>query len=194
MRKTTVSRQTKETQIELSLNLDGNGKCSVTTGVGFLDHMLTLLAFHAGMDLDLRMQGDLAVDDHHTIEDAGIVFGQALRQLIGDKTGLARYGFFILPMDEVLARAVIDLSGRAYCHFAAQFKRNQLGGLATENIEEFFSALVRESAMTLHLEILSPGNDHHQAEALFKCFGRALREAVRMNARAGIPSTKGLLS
>ena len=193
MREIKLERKTTETVIKLLLNLDGTGKVKIQTGIGIFDHMLTLFAFHAGFDLDLNAKGDLEVDDHHTVEDVGIILGQAFRQLLADKKGINRYGFFILPMDEVLARAVIDLNGRANLCFHAQFNRKKIGELATENIEEYFRAFVRESASTVHLEILTPGNAHHQAEALFKCFGRAIKEAVRISNSNQIPSTKGKL-
>ncbi|HDL18234.1 MAG TPA: imidazoleglycerol-phosphate dehydratase HisB [Bacteroidetes bacterium] len=192
MRRKEILRKTNETRIRVSMNLDGTGKSAIETGVGFLDHLLALFAFHAGIDLEIEAAGDLQTDDHHIVEDIGIVMGQVLRALADDKKGLARYGYFLLPMDEVLARSVIDLSGRAYLVFAAEFRRENIGALATENIEEFFKALVREAELTLHLEILRPGNDHHQAEALFKCFGRALQTAVAKEKNGRIPSTKGM--
>ena len=193
MRKTEISRKTQETDIQLTLNLDGTGQYDIQTGIGFLDHMLSLFAFHAGFDLTLHAKGDLEVDDHHTVEDIGIVLGQAFRKVFGDKKGINRYGFFLLPMDEVLARAVVDISGRYFLYFQAQFKREKIGDLATENVKEFFQAFVRESGATLHLEILTFGNDHHQAEALFKSFGRALKSAVQITGSKQIPSTKGEL-
>lgn len=193
MRRKEIQRETNETRIRVFMNLDGTGKSMLETGIGFLDHLLTLFAFHAGIDLEIKAAGDLQVDDHHTVEDIGIVVGQVLKSLTGDKKGMARYGFFLLPMDEVLARSVIDLSGRAYLIFEAEFRREKIAALATENIEEFFKALVREAGLTLHLEILRSGNDHHQAEALFKCFGRALQIAVAKEKNGKIPSTKGTL-
>ncbi len=192
MRTAKIKRSTNETEIWLTLNLDGKGKSEINTGIGFLDHMLTLFAFHAGIDLQITAKGDLGVDDHHTVEDVGIVLGQALLRALGDRKGVRRYGFFILPMDEVLARSAVDLSGRSFLRLNAAFQRVQIGDFATENIREFFQALVRESGITLHLEILAPGNEHHQAEALFKAFGRALRQAVQIESDE-IPSTKGKL-
>lgn len=194
MRKIKLERKTSETDIKLYLNLEGTGQIDVKTGIGFFDHLLTLFAFHAGFDFDLDAEGDLEVDDHHTVEDVGILLGKAFCQLLDEKKGINRYSFFILPMDEVLARVVIDLSGRAFLQFQAKFNRAKIGELATENIEEFYRAFVRESGSTLHLEILFPGNDHHQAEALFKCFGRAIKEAIRISNPGQIPSTKGKLN
>lgn len=193
MRKAEIQRKTRETDIQVALNLDGSGQYDINTGIGFFDHLLSLFAFHASFDLQLQAQGDLAVDDHHTVEDVGIVLGQALRKAPGDARGIQRYGFFLLPMDEVLARAVVDISGRSFLQFQAQFSREKINDLATENILEFFRALVREAGITLHLEILTAGNDHHQAEALFKCFGRSLRDALMLDPSHRIPSTKGQL-
>jgi imidazoleglycerol-phosphate dehydratase len=193
MRKVALQRKTGETEIELALNLDGSGKADINTGVAFLDHMLTLFAFHGSFDLEISATGDLEVEDHHTVEDVGIVLGQALEQALAKDQGFIRYGSFMLPMDEVLARVVLDASGRAFLHFHAEFKREMLGTLATENVEEFFRALVRESKMTLHIDILTGGNDHHQVEAIFKGFGRALRQAVVLDPDIEIASTKGVL-
>ena len=191
-RKVKITRKTSETEVVLELNLDGAGNVAVRSGIGFFDHLLTLMAFHARMDLTLSARGDLHVDDHHTVEDVGICLGRALDQALGDRSGISRYGFFLLPMDEVLARAVLDLSGRAWLRYQAEFGRPVIGSLATENLEEFFRALVREARCTLHLEILTPGSEHHQAEALFKAFGRALRQALSLTGQ-GVPSTKGKL-
>jgi imidazoleglycerol-phosphate dehydratase len=191
MRKTKIDRKTHETEIKADVNLDGTGKANINTGIGFFNHLLTLFVFHGDFDVELQSSGDLEVDDHHTVEDVGIVLGRALRQLCDNKKGLKRYGFFILPMDEVLARVVLDISGRAYLHYNTQFKYEKIGHLTSETLQEFFRALVRESGITLHLDILTPGNDHHQAEALFKCFGKALRMAVQRDENEGIPSTKG---
>ncbi len=193
MRKVAIQRKTGETEIELALNLDGSGKSDVKTGVAFLDHMLTLFAFHGNFDLEISATGDLDVEDHHTVEDVGIVLGQAIQQAFAKDQGFVRYGAFLLPMDEVLARVVVDASGRAFLHFDAAFQREMLGTLATENVEEFFRALVRESKMTLHIDILRPGNDHHQVEAIFKGLGRALKQAAVLDPDTDIASTKGVL-
>lgn len=193
MRKAEIHRQTRETDVQISLNLDGSGQFNINTGIGFFDHLLSLFAFHASFDLQLKAAGDLRIDDHHTVEDVGIVLGLALQKALGEARGVQRYGFFLLPMDEVLARAVVDLSGRAFLHFQAQFSREKVNDLATENILEFFRALVRAAGLTMHLEVLTAGNDHHQAEALFKCFGRSLKDAVRLGLDDQIPSTKGQL-
>ena len=191
-RRAVVERETKETKIRAEIDLDGGGQIQISTGIGFLDHLLELFAFHAGIGLNLAAKGDLHVDDHHTVEDVGIVLGKALREALGDRRGIERYGFCVLPMDEVLARAAVDVSGRSVLRYQARFERLAIGGFATENVPEFFRALVRESRITLHLEILNPGNEHHQAEALFKAFGRALRAAVRISGE-GVASTKGTL-
>jgi len=193
MRKTTKSRETGETNVTVTLNLDGQGKTAIDTGIPFLDHMLTLFGFHGSFDLEIRASGDLDVDDHHTVEDVGIVLGGALKELIGQNAGLVRYGTFLLPMDEVLARVAIDISGRSYLHYSAEYSREKVGTLSTENVQEFFRALVRESGITLHLDILTPGNDHHQVESLFKGFGRALRIAVTDDPSQKVTSTKGVI-
>ncbi len=193
MNKIAISRKTNETDIELNLMVHGKGNTSIRTGIGFMDHLLSLLAFHSGMDLVVKAKGDTEIDDHHLVEDLGIVLGQALGRVLTDKMDTERYGFALLPMDEVLVRAVVDLSGRSCLVFYAAFKRNVIGDLSLENIKEFFLALVRESGITLHLEVLSPGNDHHQAEALFKGFARALKQAMLKRPGTGLPSTKGKL-
>lgn len=175
------SRKTRETDITGSINLYGKGDIGIDTGIGFFDHLLNTLAFFAGMDLTLTVKGDLVVDDHHTVEDTGIVLGQALDCFLNKKVPLNRYGFYLLPMDEVLSRVVVDVSGRSFLDYRVDFTRERVGGLALENIKEFFQALVRESCLTLHVDILKPGNDHHQAEAIFKCFGKALQQAVSVS-------------
>ncbi|HKJ67635.1 MAG TPA: imidazoleglycerol-phosphate dehydratase HisB [bacterium] len=192
MRKTVVERKTNETDIRVELNLDGEGEASVDTGVPFLDHMLKLFAFHGRFGLEVRAAGDLAVDDHHTVEDVGIVLGDALLQLIRENQGIIRYGSCLMPMDEVLARVVIDVSGRAYLRYNASFQRECIGNLSTENVQEFFRALVRRAGITLHIDLLEPGNDHHQIEAMFKGFGRALQQSVT-EAGGAVASTKGVL-
>ncbi|MCF7803133.1 MAG: imidazoleglycerol-phosphate dehydratase HisB [Candidatus Marinimicrobia bacterium] len=193
MRKTTISRSTRETTIEGTLNLDGSGKTEIRTGIPYLDHMLTLFGFHGNFDLEIDATGDLSVDDHHTVEDVGIVIGQALDNLLGEQQNYVRYGSFLLPMDEVLARVVLDLSGRAYLKYNVEFSREKVGDLSTENVLEFFRALVRESRMTLHIDMLESGNAHHQIEVMFKAFGRALREAVQLLDSDEVASTKGTL-
>ncbi len=194
MRKQTIDRETQETRGKVTLNLDGNGKTDVKTGIGFLDHLITLMGFHAGFDLEFRIQGDVEVDDHHTAEDAGILLGQALDRCLGDRQGIARYGFFLLSMDEVLVRVTVDISGRSGYFGAFSFDKEKIGDLATENVPEFFRGLVRTCPMTLHLDMVKSGNNHHQAEALFKGLGRALGEAVRLTGTNVIPSTKGKLN
>ncbi len=189
-----IERNTKETQVSLRLSLDGEGIAEINTGVGFFDHMLENFTRHSRMDLKLKVTGDLQVDDHHSIEDAGIVLGTAIRRAIGKKTGITRYGFMILPMDEALALCSIDLSGRPYLSYDAPFARDKVGDMSTEMIREFFYAVSYSAMMTLHLKILTPGNDHHMAEALFKAFAKALSQAVTVNPDIEeVPSTKGML-
>ncbi len=193
MRKTTIKRETTESQIQISLNLDGDGSANIKTGIPFFDHMLSQLAFHGQFDLEITAEGDLEVDDHHTVEDVGIVFGQAFRKCLGDKRGIVRYGSCLLPMDEVLAQIALDASGRSFLRYNVKYQREKIGTLSTENTLEFFRAVVRESQITLHIDVLEAGNDHHQAEAIFKGFARALRQAVRLEENMSIPSTKGTL-
>jgi imidazoleglycerol-phosphate dehydratase len=189
-----VERRTRETEIRLRLALDGAGVSQVDTGIGFLDHMLTSLATHARFDLEIACRGDLHVDAHHTVEDVGIVLGQALREALGDKRGITRFGHAYVPLDEALSRAVVDLSGRPWLHFGATFKAKLLGTLPTELIEDFFWALADHGRFNLHLDTLRGRNAHHIAETLFKATARALRMAVARDARVGdVPSTKGEL-
>ena len=189
-----LERNTKETQIKLTLNLDGEGKTNIDTGVGFFDHMLNLMAFHGGFDLDIKAHGDLEVCDHHLVEDTGILFGKAFLEALGDKRGINRYGTFFLPMDETLAQVSLDISGRAFLVFQGEFKRDTVGTFATEMTEEFFRAFAFNSGITLHARILYGSNDHHKIEALFKALGRALREAKTVNENdMRLPSTKGML-
>ena len=189
-----VERRTRETDVRLRLALDGSGVSQVDTGIGFLDHMLTSLATHARFDLEIACRGDLHVDAHHSVEDVGIVLGQALRQALGDKRGITRFGHAYVPLDEALSRAVVDLSGRPWLHFGATFKAKLLGTLPTELIEDFFWALVDHGRFNLHLDTLRGRNAHHIAETLFKATARALRMAVARDARVGdVPSTKGAL-
>ena len=192
MRSVKLERETKETQVECELNLDGEGKASVNTGIGFFNHMLELLAFHSGMNLYLRADGDLDVDDHHTIEDCGILLGKVMRKALGDRAGIARYGSFTLPMDKTLASVDLDISGRPYLVFNCEFKRDQIGMMATETVEEFLRAFAFQAGITLHVNVHYGNNDHHKAEAIFKALGRALRAAVKVSGDK-IPSTKGML-
>jgi imidazoleglycerol-phosphate dehydratase len=189
-----VARKTSETEISLSLDLDGEGRADVSTGVGFFDHMLTALAKHGHFDLDLRCKGDLHVDAHHTVEDVGIAFGQALLHALGDKKGIVRFGHAYVPLDEALSRCVIDISGRPYLHFDATFKARQVGTMPTELFEDFFWAVADHARISIHLEALRGRNAHHIAETLFKATARALSMAVALDPRVkGVPSTKGTL-
>ncbi len=194
MREAVITRNTNETKIEVRLNLDGTGNYAVDTGVGFFDHMLAGFARHGFFDLTVKTDGDLEVDDHHTIEDNGIALGSAIREALGDKQGIRRFGSSLLPMDETLAMAAIDLSGRPYFSFDASFETERCGAMGTQMVREFFYAVSYAAGMNLHLKILDGINDHHKAEALFKAFGRALDEASGMDPRVfGVPSTKGTL-
>ncbi len=193
-RRATVARRTRETDVRLSLDLDGRGRSRVATGIGFLDHMLGALATHAGFDLTLRCKGDLHVDAHHSVEDVGIALGQALRQALGDKKGIARFGWAHVPLDEALSRAVVDLSGRPWLHYGVVFKARQIGTMPTELFEDFFWALVDHGRFNLHLDAIRGRNAHHIAETLFKATARALGMATARDPRVlGVPSTKGLL-
>lgn len=194
-RTASVKRTTKETDIEIILNLDGTGKTDIQTGIGFFDHMLDGFARHGLFDLTVRAKGDLEVDCHHTVEDTGIVLGTAIIQALGDKAGICRYGNFMLPMDETLILCAVDLSGRPYLNFDAAFTPGRIGDLDTEMIREFFYAVSCSAKMNLHLKMLDGGNNHHIAEALFKGFGRALLQAVRKEERIeGAWTTKGTLA
>lgn len=193
-REAKLYRKTNETEITLSFSLDGTGQYNNKTGVGFLDHMLDLFAKHGGFDLAVSCNGDLQVDDHHTVEDVGIVLGQALGDALGDKTHINRYGASFVPMDESLARVVIDLSGRFYLHFDANFNRPTVGDLSTEMIQHFFYSLAEKAGMNLHITLLAGTNVHHAVEAIFKAAARALQEAVtRKPTNPQMPSTKGSL-
>ena len=172
------NRVTKETQIEMTLNLDGTGKTDISTGIGFFDHMLSGFARHGLFDLTVKVTGDLEVDSHHTIEDTGIVLGQTIAKALGDKKGIKRYGHFMLPMDEVLVLSAIDLSGRPYLNYNAEFVSDKMGEMDTEMVREFFYAVSYSAMMNIHLKILDGINDHHKAEALFKAFGKALDMAT----------------
>lgn len=190
----TCTRITKETDIAITINLDGKGKNQIDTGIPFFDHMLNGFARHGLFDLDVKVVGDLDVDCHHTVEDTGIVLGQAIADALGDKAGIKRYGSFMLPMDETLALCAIDLSGRPYLKFDSNFPTERIGGLDTEMIQEFFYAVSYSAAMNLHLKIIDGGNSHHMAEALFKAFGKALDVATMKEPRmTEVWSTKGSL-
>lgn len=187
-------RTTRETDISLRLNLDGSGSYEIKTGVGFFDHMLEGFARHGLFDLELKVKGDLKVDDHHTIEDTGIVLGTAIRKTLGDKRGIRRYGSNILPMDETLVLTAIDLGGRPYFVFDGEFPTEKIGDMAAEMVREFFYAVSYSAGMNLHMKVLNGGNSHHMAEALFKSFAKSLDEAVSYDPRiAGVLSTKGSL-
>jgi imidazoleglycerol-phosphate dehydratase len=189
-----ITRTTRETDITLSLNLDGSGESTIETGVGFFDHMLTLLARHALIDLTVSAKGDLQVDPHHTVEDVGIVLGQALEQAVGDKKGICRYGHFTLPMDEVLVTVALDFSGRPVLVADLPFKSPLIGEFPSELVEEFLRALSSHAKLNLHVRTLANGNSHHLSEAVFKSLGRSIRMAVAVDPREkGTPSTKGSL-
>jgi len=189
-----VHRDTKETQIRVRLNLDGSGQGQFATGIGFLDHMLSSLATHARFDLTLRCRGDLHVDPHHTVEDVGIVLGEALRQALGSKQGIVRFGHAYVPLDEALSRCVVDLSGRPFLHYGVTIRARQIGSLPTELLEDFFWALADHGRITLHLDLIRGRNSHHIAESLFKALARALSMAVLRDPRiTTVPSTKGKL-
>jgi imidazoleglycerol-phosphate dehydratase len=190
-----ISRQTKETRVALSINLDGTGKSAPETGVGFFNHMLDLLSRHSLIDMSIHAEGDLEVDSHHTVEDVGIVLGQALEKALGDKRGIHRYGWAVVPMDETLAQVAIDLSGRPAFVFNAKFNPGPIGTFPTELVEEFFKALATTAKMNLHVNVPYGTNNHHIAEAIFKATAKALRQAVSPDPRnPGVPSTKGSLN
>jgi len=193
-RVTTYTRETKETKINLTLNLDGTGKTDISTGIGFFDHMLDGFARHGLFDLELKAEGDLQVDCHHTIEDTGIVIGKAIADALGTKKGIKRYGSFLLPMDETLVLCAIDLSGRPYFNYQAEFTVEKIDDFDTEMVREFFYAISYSAGMNLHLKVLDGGNNHHMAEALFKAFGKALDMATMEEPRIkDVWSTKGSL-
>jgi imidazoleglycerol-phosphate dehydratase len=192
-RRATVSRKTLETAIEVDLTLEGAGRAEIATGIGFFDHMLGALARHARFDLTLKCQGDLEIDDHHTVEDCGLALGQALDQALGERRGVARFGSAYAPLDEALARAVVDLSGRPCAVVDLGLARETLGALACENLSHFFTSLATAGRMALHLDVLRGANDHHRAEAAFKAAALALRQAVRVDGPDQVPSTKGVL-
>lgn len=195
MRESEIKRKTAETDISLSLCVDGTGKAEISTGIGFLNHMLTLFARHGRFDLCITCKGDTCVDDHHSTEDIGIALGQALRQALGDKKGICRYGDIILPMDEALILASVDISGRGLLCLSAEFRTEKIGTFDTELVEEFFQAFATNAGITLHIRQLDGRNSHHIAEGMFKAVARAMRKAVSIDeaARDEIPSTKGVL-
>ena len=188
-----INRKTKETNIKLFLNLDGTGVFEGSSGIGFLDHMLTVFAFQARFDMYLKASGDLNIDEHHTVEDIGIVLGQSIAQALGDKRGIARYGFFILPMDEALATVALDLSGRYAFRLNCTFKRKKVGDLSTELVYDFWDAVAQNARMNLQMKVENGRNTHHMIEALFKATGKALRMAVAYDGTNAVPSTKGVL-
>ncbi|HUH76992.1 MAG TPA: imidazoleglycerol-phosphate dehydratase HisB [Devosia sp.] len=195
MRTATIARKTNETEISVSINLDGSGVHKMATGVGFFDHMLDQLARHSLIDMEVACTGDLHIDAHHTVEDVGIALGQAIKQALGDKRGIRRYASADLPMDGTLTRAALDVSGRPFLVFKAEFSRDKVGELDTELFMEFFQAFAMNAGITLHLENFYFDNNHHLAESMFKAVARALREAVEIDPRAAdrVPSTKGTL-
>jgi imidazoleglycerol-phosphate dehydratase len=195
MRKGTVKRTTNETDVEVAIDLDGTGASSISTGIGFLDHMLDLLARHSRIDITVKAKGDLHVDHHHTTEDVGIALGQAVKQALGEMRGINRYADVHVPMDEALTRVVLDISGRPFLVFKAEFVRDKVGTFDTELVQEWFQAFAMNAGITLHVQVLYGTNDHHIAEACFKGLARALRGAISIDARAAneIPSTKGSL-
>ncbi len=192
-RKAHLKRKTKETDIVLDLNLDGTGEGKVATGIGFLDHMLTSLCRHAGFDLTLRCSGDLEVDDHHTAEDCAIVLGAALDQALGDRKGIRRFGYAYAPLDEALARAVVDLSGRPFADVSLQLGCGRIGELRGENLTHVIQSMAAAAKSTVHVEVLKGDNDHHKAEAAYKALALALRQAVSKDGSDRVPSTKGVL-
>jgi imidazoleglycerol-phosphate dehydratase len=195
MRTAQVTRNTKETQITVSVNLDGTGKADLHTGIGFFDHMLDQIARHGLMDLTIKAQGDLHIDGHHTVEDVGITLGQAVAQAVGDKAGIWRYGHAYVPLDEALSRVVVDFSGRPGLHMDVDFKSGAIGGFDTQLAYEFFQGFVNHAQCTLHIDNLKGDNAHHQCETIFKAFARAVRAALALDLRSAgvIPSTKGSL-
>lgn len=193
-RTATIERETTETSVRVELSLDGTGLCTAATGLGLFDHMLGALAMHARFDLDIRCNGDLVVDDHHTVEDCALALGQALDAALGKREGIARFGSAYAPLDESLARAVVDLSGRPHATVELGLRREMLGSVACENLTHAFVSLAMGGKLTLHIDLLRGINDHHRAEAAFKALALALRQAVAVDARAaGVPSTKGSL-
>eukprot|EP01059_Diplonema_ambulator_P001711 TRINITY_DN11446_c0_g1_i1.p1 TRINITY_DN11446_c0_g1~~TRINITY_DN11446_c0_g1_i1.p1 ORF type:complete len:213 (+),score=21.86 TRINITY_DN11446_c0_g1_i1:51-641(+) len=190
----TVKRGTKETSIEVHIDLDGDGTHDIDTGIGFLDHMLSALSKHSRIDIQLMCKGDLHIDDHHSVEDCGLALGQAFKQAIGEPKGIERYGHAYCPLDEALSRAVVDISGRPHASIDIGLRREMLGSLSCEMIPHFFESFATEARITLHIDTLKGNNDHHRAESAFKATAVALRKALTRDASAGVPSTKGTLS
>lgn len=194
MRTAEIKRNTYETNILLNINIDGKGENSIDTGIGFFDHMLTHISKHGFIDMELKAEGDLHVDCHHTVEDVGIVLGKAISKALGDKKGIKRYGSFILPMEEALVLCALDISGRPYLRYDATFQTEKIGTMDTQMIEEFFRAVCLHAGLNLHIKVLAGKNDHHIAEAMFKAFGKALDIATSYDKRIeGVLSTKGML-
>jgi len=194
MRDILYERNTKETEIKLRIELDGTGASRIETGIGFFDHMLGAFAMHGGFDLELLCKGDLYVDTHHSVEDVGIALGQAFARILGDRKGIQRYGNFFVPMDEALAQCTVDISGRGFLVFHADFQKERIGAMETETILEFFRAFAVNAGMNIHINLLYGDNDHHKAEAIFKAFAHALRLAVAIKDGSGVLSTKGTLA
>ncbi|MFA0816095.1 MAG: imidazoleglycerol-phosphate dehydratase HisB [Anaerofustis sp.] len=192
VRKSEKQRTTNETNVFVSLDLDGIGKGTVATGIGFLDHMMDLFKKHSGFDLSVKLDGDIEVDTHHSMEDLGIVLGQTFNEALGDKLGIKRFSFFYVPMDEALVRVCVDISGRSYLNYQAEFTSETIGDLETETVEEFLRAFSDNAKITLHVHVLEGKNNHHICEAIFKALAKALADAVQITG-TGIPSTKGLL-
>ena len=192
MRNVTINRKTKETDISLNLNIDGEGKSIINTGIGFLNHMLTSFAFHGKFDLEIKCVGDLQVDDHHTVEDIGILLGQAFNKALEEKIGIKRFSSMSIPMDESLATVNVDISNRAFLIYNVIFENQKIGTMETQNFKEFFKAFVNESKMTLHINLIYGENDHHKIEAIFKAFAKAIKEATSINGTR-IESSKGVL-
>lgn len=192
MRTAELERKTKETNVYVKINLDGSGKSEIDTGIGFMDHMLTLMAFHGSFDLNIKCEGDLKVDDHHTIEDTGITLGQAFSAALGDRKGIQRYSDCFIPMDEALCRVALDISNRPYLVYNVDFAGQNLGDMSTQNFKEFFRAFVNEARVTLHIEALYGENDHHKIEAVFKGFSRTLKEGIQ-KVSDKVSSSKGVL-
>jgi imidazoleglycerol-phosphate dehydratase len=194
LRKAELNRDTFETKINMSIEIDGKGKNDISTGIGFFDHMLTHISKHGFFDLYVKAEGDTYVDSHHTIEDVGIVLGKCISKALGDRAGINRYGFFILPMDEALILVSLDISGRPYLSFDAEFSTDRIGEMDTEMVEEFFRAVVQNAGIDMHIKMLAGKNNHHIAEGIFKCFGKALDMATKKDERIeGVLSTKGML-
>lgn len=192
MRSYEIERNTLETKIKVSINLDGSGKSEINTGIGFFDHMLTLMAFHGKFDMKVICDGDIYVDDHHTIEDIGIAIGECVKKALGDRRGIRRYSTIYIPMDEALCQSSIDVSNRPYLVFNAEFKDERVGNMTCQMVKEFFRAFVNESRTTLHINLLYGENDHHKIEAIFKSFARALKEAIEIISDE-VASSKGVL-